>query len=104
MHSAPQEDYNKHDTDLDNTYLNTPFTEQDRLKFQSPHGRRSGQSTPRNTDPFTEQEVHKQIQWLKNGKACGSDAILNEFIKNSPSGNVYTPCKVLQLKGNGAKM
>ena len=33
--------------------------------------------------PFTEEEVHTQIQKLKNNKAVGIDNILNEFIKAS---------------------
>ena len=34
--------------------------------------------------PFTEEEVCKQIKKLKNNKAAGIDDILNEFIKASP--------------------
>ena len=56
-HTATQQEPNEQDADLDSTSLNTPFTEQ---------------------------EVRKQIQRLKNGKACGIDAIVNEFIKSSP--------------------
>lgn len=33
---------------------------------------------------FTEKEIHDHISKLKNGKACGIDIIINEFIKNSP--------------------
>ena len=33
-------------------------------------------------DPFTESEVKKLIESLKNGKACGLDFIRNEFLKN----------------------
>ena len=30
---------------------------------------------------FTEDEIYSEIKHLKNGKACGIDKILNEFIK-----------------------
>ena len=33
-------------------------------------------------EPFTENEVRKLIDDLKNGKACGLDFIRNEFLKN----------------------
>ena len=33
---------------------------------------------------FTDSEILKQVKKLKNGKACGIDFIINEFIKNSP--------------------
>jgi hypothetical protein len=34
--------------------------------------------------PFSIEEVQRQIKKLKNGKAAGTDDILNEFLKNSP--------------------
>ena len=34
--------------------------------------------------PFSEDEIGKQLPKLKNGKSCGIDNILNEFIKYSP--------------------
>ncbi len=34
--------------------------------------------------PFTESEINKHLPKLKNGKCCGIDNILNEFIKHSP--------------------
>ena len=36
------------------------------------------------SEPFTLEEITKGIKKLKNNKACGSDLIINEFIKNSP--------------------
>ena len=30
---------------------------------------------------FTEEEIYAEVKNLKNGKACGKDKILNEFIK-----------------------
>ncbi len=34
--------------------------------------------------PFTESEINQHPPKLKNGKSCGIDNILNEFIKHSP--------------------
>ncbi len=34
--------------------------------------------------PFTESEINNQLPKLKDGKSCGIDNILNEFIKHSP--------------------
>ena len=69
-HTATQQEPNEQDADLDSTSLNTPFTEQ---------------------------EVRKQIQRLKNGKACGIDAIVNEFIKSSPPEMVALLVKFFNL-------
>ena len=43
--------------------------------------------------PFDESDIFKQIKKLKNGKACGFDMILNEFLKNSPTEMVTLLCK-----------
>jgi len=35
-----------------------------------------------NMDPIVEEEVNKATQWLKNGKAAGTDSVSTELLKN----------------------
>jgi hypothetical protein len=47
--------------------------------------------------PFTVDEVCKNIKKLKNGKACGQDIIINEFIKHSNNAMIQLYTKLFNL-------
>ena len=47
--------------------------------------------------PFTEEEVSKQIKRLKNDKAAGIDNILNEFLKASPEKLITVITKLFNI-------
>ena len=47
--------------------------------------------------PFTAEEIKKHTKKLKNGKASGMDAILNEFLKHSPPQMINLICKYFNI-------
>ena len=47
--------------------------------------------------PISEVEIHRTIKRLKNGKAVGTDNIINEFLKNSPKEMIRLICNYFNL-------
>ena len=47
--------------------------------------------------PISEAEIHRTIKRLQNGKAGGTDNIINEFLKNSPKEMIRLICSYFNL-------
>ena len=62
--------------------LNQVIDEQSEREFD-PNDLKHGNTEELNRD-FTLGEIEKLIKKLKNGKACGADNIVNEYLKNCP--------------------
>ncbi len=71
-------------------------TSESETESDEPSAADMGDNSPFNL-PFIPEEIQKHTPCLKNGKACGLDAISNEFIKYSPRNMIDLLTKYFNL-------